>query len=208
MPLTKEEVILVRELFVQGPGLLYERGWAEQQAKEFLKRAEVVSYLQILGNEAREQVGMNERTKFDILRRMRQLVPRAMDLYERALQKPVYLRNPKTKKLLRDKNKQPIVDHRHTPNAMQLDVSRDMFDRVGIRRDSEINAVASAGVEEVFNAAAKPVLILYDPELDEAGRTLSREKVRAKMLELMPTLPKVRKKVEKNIGKRRKPNGL
>jgi len=197
MALTEEELAIVTSLFTQGRAYLHENGVSAESLRNILSREDVLSYLQALSNEAVEQPGMMERVQFLANRRLRRMVPKALDVYEAALDGTTYLKDEKGQYVVDKTGKRFVV--KYGPGPQQVMVAQDVLNRTNVLPGQEYAPVTSAGVKRLVDEARTPPEIVYRSGLSNPERLLSRERVRSVLDRISLQFPALREQAEKKL---------
>lgn len=212
--LTAEEQTLCRELFCQGPTVLFEQGFTPEQAMEFLKRDDVIQHLQVLERDYKNSAEYETRTRTTAKRALGKLSAGAVAILGHSLAGPQYMRNPDGS-IKTDAKGKPLVQ-RPAPTDQQVRTAQSILGKMGVG-DQRVTAAdlltVQAGeinIQVILQQAheeSKPAVALkQDPDLlTEEERALSRERIRNAIEKMMPKLQERYKAIEEE--KSGKPQG-
>lgn len=165
MALNAEDRQLVAQIAIQGKQVLRQRpGWDARRRKMFLERKDVIRELALLEEHYRDRNNLAERARFFGMLEFQKMVPRAVDVIRRALYEG-----------------ETMPDGRviQPPSQIQLDAAVEVLDRnkIDVEKISDDNALPTKSV--TINT-----INLGDGK-DRAGQTVSREKVRNMIEEML-----------------------
>lgn len=223
--LTEAERSIVHRTFAQGPAILFEEGFDEKAASDFLRRPDVQSEMLLLERELDHQESLAARSRYVARRQLARLTPGAVAVIGQALLGPRYLMRPDesgNQVIATDVDGKPIT-LRKEPTAQQLRASEMVLEALGVPHQRARNGEAQTtpNIEILFRSTKETTaakIDVDDPALSkEAQRALSRERVRNVieiLAERVPALhqraiesldssvPTVKKKVVRKVRKK------
>lgn len=201
MPLDKEQMRLADSVFMRGPIVLIEAGWDVEAINAFLENPEVNKYLQSLVLEFNHQDEAHARNRFGLRRGLRRLSSKAVDVYEKALDGPRYLRN-NDGNVISGMSGPIVLDPEPTRN--QVTVASEILDRLGVAPEGKMaisdKAVTDISVKGILSGSSGPKEVsvdeVTDPQAESTeAKALARERVRNVIEVLKERLPELRAKL-------------
>jgi hypothetical protein len=184
--LTSAERELIARAFANGPSVLLEEGYTQDDIHKFCSRPDVAAQFALLERELDLREELETRTRHTTRRQMSRLTPGAVAIVAQALAGPQYL----TYK---------------TPDgvtAIQTDAAgKPILLRPG-RARNEVSQSVGSKVGLLFRPPDAEVVVSVDDPLHEndAQRSLSRERVRTVIAVLSERVPSLHQSLNANLG--------
>ena len=170
MALKPEDRQIVRELAIGGEAVLRQKGWSREKRETFLSRKDVQRELQDLDNIYKERDQLAERARFFGMTEMQRMVPRAVQILQRAL-------------LAGQEVNGQIVE---APDEGQLDAAMQVLDRTGVAVGKGAKEVQHGdGLAKVTGNVTINNISVGDDGASTAANTLMREKLRTRIAEML-----------------------
>jgi hypothetical protein len=186
--LTRDEEVLIRQAFMRGPAALADVGYGPDELAAFIRRPAVRARLDQLNQEYTSREESEIRTRFMVRRKLAGCALDAADVLVGALEGPLYEKCGDNLWRLASA----------PPTDAQVEVARDILDRLGCRTFDRTMPVVDGGqiVSLLAQAAETATVRLVEEEgKSPVERALGRERVRVAMEKLRGILSAERTKV-------------
>lgn len=170
MALKPEDRQIVRELAIGGEAVLRQKGWNKERRDTFLSRKDVQRELQDLDNTYKERDQLAERARFFGMTEMQRMVPRAVQLLQRAL-------------LAGQEVNGQLIE---APDEGQLEAALEVLDRTGVSvGKGPKEPTHGDGLAKISGPVTINNISVGDDGATTAGKTLMREKLRTRIAEML-----------------------
>jgi hypothetical protein len=170
MALKPEDRQIVRELAIGGEAVLRQRGWNKERRDTFLSRKDVQRELQDLDSVYKEREQLAERARFFGMTEMQKMVPRAVQVLQRAL-------------LAGSEVNGQIID---SPDEGVLEAALQVLDRTGVSvGKGSKEPTHGDGLAKINGPVTINNISVGDDGAATAGKTLMREKLRTRIAEML-----------------------
>jgi ribosomal protein S24E len=171
MALKPEDKQLVAQLAISGEIVLRQRGWNKEQRDAFLSRKDVQKELADLDNVYKDREQIAERARFFGMVEMQRMVPRAVQLLQRAL-------------LAGQEVNGQIVE---APDEAQLEAAMQVLDRTGVHAKGGAKDLHGDGLAKVTGPVTINNINVNDGIAEASSKTLLREKLRTRIAQMLHT---------------------
>ena len=205
--LTAAERDLISRAFANGPSVLLEEGYSQEDIHKFCARPEVAAQFSLLERELDLRQELEERVRHTTRRQMSRLTPGAVAIVAQALTGPQYLTYRTADgvtAIQTDANGKPIL-LRPEVSITQVRAAEIILETLGIpfgraRNETQANVTAKVGL--LFKAPDAEINVtIDDPSYgSDAQRSLSRERVRTAISMLAEKIPQLHDSLNENLG--------
>ena len=206
--LSLADMAKAEQAFVAGPAALVRSGMTPEQIAEFFQRPSVVHYFTVLTEEMKRADGGLARSRFIAMRQLQLLSDKAVQTLADGLEGMVYendkqgkIKTQTVKKKDGQEKEIPVIAS-FGPAELQVDIARDILDRLGATLKDGTDKFS--GLQVNINAIPAPVTLEYEPDASEEQKVLSREKVRLAMERLKERIPRMLEDIANSKGGKKK----
>jgi hypothetical protein len=205
--LTSAERDLIARAFANGPSVLLEEGYTQDDIHKFCSRPDVAAQFALLERELDLREELEARTRHTTRRQMSRLTPGAVAIVAQALAGPQYLtyKTPDGVTAIQtDAAGKPILI-RPEVSMTQVRAAEVILETLGIpfgRARNEVSQSVGSKVGLLFRPPDAEVVVSVDDPLHEndAQRSLSRERVRTVIAVLSERVPALHQNLNENLG--------
>ncbi len=189
---------LVAEVYLRGPAALFDKGYTQEAAAEFIQRPHIVDAFSALSAEQRHEDVLLGRARFLAKRTLVGMIPDATDLLRQALNGPVYARDVEGH-IRNDGRGNPIMDQR--VDSAQFAAAVEILNRIGVHHKEPPTPDANGNILFTSQSDARRAIVDQSANLTEEQRVISRERMRAIITVLSPKLAAIKKAITKEAPK-------